>query len=304
MREGPTGRAPGGAPLRSRRRSRARRAAGDTPDRSVVTRGRDMSDSPAIPRTWITERSGSPARTQVAGGRTASAASLTTTYPFGYIIHARGEVLRDRRWPERARGVHLSIAGTHARTPAGRHRGLPAVWREGADLLETDLGFQADDGDSRRVATHLLRRSGECLVGASSRTKSASIPRHRESDSANEARSRTANPMSTKKKARGIDGDAFPGLTQAQLATRIGTSQPTIARLEKGLDVRTPRWDTLQRIARALGRQLKLKFAAPSDDDELVEVEQPFRLHRKKGEAATAAAASRTHRSGGSPRRA
>ena len=32
------------------------------------------------------------------------------------------------------------------------------------------------------------------------------------------------------------------GLTQAQLAKRIGTSQPTIARLEKGLDVRTPRW--------------------------------------------------------------
>ena len=89
--------------------------------------------------------------------------------------------------------------------------------------------------------------------------------------------------MSKKKKARGIDGDAFlaaqlsdprvrnhfeqrrivhevavavrgmrmgAGLTQAQLATRIGTSQPTIARLQKGLDVRTPRWDTLQRIAR------------------------------------------------------
>jgi len=70
--------------------------------------------------------------------------------------------------------------------------------------------------------------------------------------------------MSKKKKARGIDGDAFlaaqlsdprvrhhfeqrrivhevavavrgmrmgAGLTQAQLATRIGTSQPTIARL-------------------------------------------------------------------------
>src|SRR5438105_14201892 len=94
------------------------------------------------------------------------------------------------------------------------------------------------------------------------------------------------------------------GLTQAQLAKRIGTTQPTIARLEKGLDVRTPRWDTLQRIATALGRQLKLKFAAPSDDDELVEVEQPFRLHRKKGAAATAAGASRTHRSGGSLRRA
>ena len=141
--------------------------------------------------------------------------------------------------------------------------------------------------------------------------------------------------MSKKKKARGIDGDAFlaaqlsdprvrhhfeqrrivhevavavrgmrmgAGLTQTQLATRIGTSQPTIARLEKGLVVRRPRWDTLQRIARALGRQLKLKFAAPSDDDGLVEVEQPFRLYRKKGAAATAA--SRTHRSGGSVRRA
>ena len=67
------------------------------------------------------------------------------------------------------------------------------------------------------------------------------------------------------------------GLTQAQLANRIGTSQPTIARLEKGLDVRTPRWDTLQRIARALGRQLKLKFAASSGDHDFVEVEQPVR---------------------------
>src|SRR5712691_10133427 len=67
------------------------------------------------------------------------------------------------------------------------------------------------------------------------------------------------------------------GLTQAQLAKRIGTTQPTIARLEKGIDVRTPRWDTLQRIARALGRQLRLKFAASSDDEELVEVEEPVR---------------------------
>src|SRR6266581_1206132 len=67
------------------------------------------------------------------------------------------------------------------------------------------------------------------------------------------------------------------GLNQAQLAKRIGTTQPTIARLEKGIDVRTPRWDTLQRIARALGRQLKLKFAASSGDDDFVEVEEPVR---------------------------
>jgi len=70
------------------------------------------------------------------------------------------------------------------------------------------------------------------------------------------------------------------GLTQAQLAKRIGTTQPAIARLEKGLDVRTPRWDTLQRIATALGRQLKLKFAASDGGRRFVEVEAPSRRHR------------------------
>jgi DNA-binding XRE family transcriptional regulator len=80
------------------------------------------------------------------------------------------------------------------------------------------------------------------------------------------------------------------GLTQAQLARRIGTSQPTIARLEKGLDVRTPRWDTLQRIARALGRQLKLKFTASTGDHGFVEVEQPTRRH--SGNRSRTAAAS------------
>ncbi|HWE25896.1 MAG TPA: helix-turn-helix transcriptional regulator [Myxococcales bacterium] len=78
------------------------------------------------------------------------------------------------------------------------------------------------------------------------------------------------------------------GLTQAQLAKRIGTTQPTIARLEKGLDVRTPRWDTLQRIAKALGRQLKLKFAAPAADGEFVEVEESAgRRYRNRSRAAT-----------------
>jgi DNA-binding XRE family transcriptional regulator len=70
---------------------------------------------------------------------------------------------------------------------------------------------------------------------------------------------------------------AAAGLTQAQLARRIGTSQPTIARLEKGLDVRTPRWDTLHRIAVALGRQLKLRFAPAEDPAPLVEVGRPRR---------------------------
>jgi DNA-binding XRE family transcriptional regulator len=66
------------------------------------------------------------------------------------------------------------------------------------------------------------------------------------------------------------------GLTQEQLAKLIGSSQPTIARLERGLDQRVPRWDLLRRIGLALGKQLKWVFADPpedSDGEELVEVQ-------------------------------
>jgi DNA-binding XRE family transcriptional regulator len=70
------------------------------------------------------------------------------------------------------------------------------------------------------------------------------------------------------------------GLTQAQLARRIGTSQPMIARIEKGLDQRTPQFDTLQRIASALGRQLKLVFSMPTTQSVVVEIERP---PRRKG---------------------
>ena len=67
------------------------------------------------------------------------------------------------------------------------------------------------------------------------------------------------------------------GLTQAQLAKRIGASQPMIARIEKGLDQRTPQFDTLQRIASALGRQLKLVFSMPTEEPVIVEFERPRR---------------------------
>lgn len=64
------------------------------------------------------------------------------------------------------------------------------------------------------------------------------------------------------------------GLTQAQLAARIGVKQPMIARIEKGLDMRRPKWDTLYKIAIALGKQLKLSFMALDDDGHpLVEVD-------------------------------
>ncbi|ABC81659.1 helix-turn-helix domain-containing protein [Anaeromyxobacter dehalogenans] len=63
------------------------------------------------------------------------------------------------------------------------------------------------------------------------------------------------------------------GLTQAQLAEIVGTSQPSIARMEKGLDQRTPRWETLHKIARALGKNLRFSFEDADDGaDVLVEV--------------------------------
>jgi len=73
------------------------------------------------------------------------------------------------------------------------------------------------------------------------------------------------------------------GLTQAELAEMISSSQPMIARLEKGLDQRTPRWDTLNRIAIALGKQLTLVFHDPQKSQSpLVEVKGKYRPSRTK----------------------
>lgn len=62
------------------------------------------------------------------------------------------------------------------------------------------------------------------------------------------------------------------GLTQAQLAKLVGVSQPMIARMERGLDQRTPRWETLRKVGLALGKQLKLTFVEADRDEPLVEV--------------------------------
>lgn len=50
------------------------------------------------------------------------------------------------------------------------------------------------------------------------------------------------------------------GITQAGLATRIGSTQPAIARLEAGGI--TPSFDTLRRIAAALGLELVVELRA------------------------------------------
>lgn len=52
-------------------------------------------------------------------------------------------------------------------------------------------------------------------------------------------------------------------LSQRALARRAGTSQPAIARYERGAAV--PSWETLERIAAACGRQLKIEIAIAPD---------------------------------------
>lgn len=51
------------------------------------------------------------------------------------------------------------------------------------------------------------------------------------------------------------------GLTQAELARRIGSTQPAIARLELGGS--DPKLDTFERIGRALGLDLVVEFRHP-----------------------------------------
>jgi uncharacterized protein len=62
------------------------------------------------------------------------------------------------------------------------------------------------------------------------------------------------------------------GFSQRALARRAGTSQPAIARYEGG--AATPSWETIQRLAAACGRWVRLSTGAVSDrhDVELVNV--------------------------------
>lgn len=61
------------------------------------------------------------------------------------------------------------------------------------------------------------------------------------------------------------------GLSQRALARRAGTSQPAVVRYERG--AATPSWETLQRLAAACGRTLRIRAEATPDphDVELAE---------------------------------
>ncbi len=54
---------------------------------------------------------------------------------------------------------------------------------------------------------------------------------------------------------------AKAGLSQAELAKRARVSQPLIARLEKGDQRRTPTFDTVFRILKALGYRLDIRVS-------------------------------------------
>lgn len=62
------------------------------------------------------------------------------------------------------------------------------------------------------------------------------------------------------------------GISQRALAQRAGTSQPAIARYERG--VATPSWETLERLAAACGRQVtvSVKTAPDPHDVELAKL--------------------------------
>ena|ERR1700738_4147812 len=51
------------------------------------------------------------------------------------------------------------------------------------------------------------------------------------------------------------------GLTQEQLARKAGTTQPVIARLEKGNDKRLPSLDLVDRIAQATNMKLHVSLS-------------------------------------------
>lgn len=56
------------------------------------------------------------------------------------------------------------------------------------------------------------------------------------------------------------------GISQQELATRMGTSQSVISRLEEGGGAKS-RLETLARIAQALGRHLVVSFPKDVPDD-------------------------------------
>jgi transcriptional regulator with XRE-family HTH domain len=61
------------------------------------------------------------------------------------------------------------------------------------------------------------------------------------------------------------DARQYAGLSQRELAARLGTKQSVVSRWERGVD--TPRVDTLARILQACGFEAYLTFRRHDDED-------------------------------------
>lgn len=70
------------------------------------------------------------------------------------------------------------------------------------------------------------------------------------------------------------------GITQAEVAERIGTTQSAIARLESGSGKHSPSLATLQKYARALGCRLELRLI-----NEMILIQREGRTKRATGHA-------------------
>ncbi len=70
------------------------------------------------------------------------------------------------------------------------------------------------------------------------------------------------------------------GLTQGQLAERMGTSVSAISRLEKG--AHRPNVETLERLGTAFGERLVLGFEDPEGLRDLTTVDRTTRDRRRR----------------------
>lgn len=75
------------------------------------------------------------------------------------------------------------------------------------------------------------------------------------------------------------------GLTQGDVAARMGTSQPVIARLEAG--GRDPRLSTLERYARSLGADIEIRRSTPAAVGTAARLADRIRDRLSKAEPAT-----------------
>jgi transcriptional regulator with XRE-family HTH domain len=71
------------------------------------------------------------------------------------------------------------------------------------------------------------------------------------------------------------------GITQAEVAERIGTTQSAIARLESGSGKHSPSLATLQKYAHALGCRLELRLI-----NEMIHINREGRTMRSTGRKA------------------